>query len=552
MSDQSPVDAPPKHTTDADESPHPFPANEVPNQSSSSGPRRYIYTQADMEHFRHSSARKELLSFVTAMGRGLTNKAGASSAASSSALPPTPHNYDPARPLRYLTPALASLHGSLSCMARTWMDADHPDGIPPDRKAKARFGNPAFRTWHARLVQRSYGIVKCCLDCHRGNCERSSEKDELEVLVECSRNGYRAASTDGSHELPAVSSNSNEQETIEELRAYLHDAFGHPIRIDYGTGHESSFVVFLLALCKIGCFAWMSRHKDDTNDIKSNPTPSPAPPIISRASLALFHAYLSVTRGLQRDYMLEPAGSHGVWGLDDYHCIPFYVGACQMVAREQWQQHQLKEQRTSAEGALEQTTLEKEESDGDVAPIHPYLPDKALPDPKTASRPLINHNDNLEQWDPSIIHNRHVLETHRQTYLYLSCIHFIQEIKPNVPFFESSPMLNDISSLGNWNKVSSGLLRLYEGEVLDKLPVVQHFVFGKIFCANWSPSRKGPLEAPQWTFINGPMGDECIAPWAYGNNSINEDPQGDGSLHRRASSGSSLGGIPPTRAPWAK
>ena len=42
-------------------------------------------------------------------------------------------------------------------------------------------------------------------------------------------------------------------------------------------------------------------------------------------------------------------------------------------------------------------------------------------------------------------------------------------------------MLNDISGIETWSKVSSGLLRLYEGEVLGKLPVVQHFVFGKLF-----------------------------------------------------------------------
>ena len=42
-------------------------------------------------------------------------------------------------------------------------------------------------------------------------------------------------------------------------------------------------------------------------------------------------------------------------------------------------------------------------------------------------------------------------------------------------------MLNDISGIDTWTKVSSGLLRLYEGEVLGKLPVVQHFVFGKLF-----------------------------------------------------------------------
>ena len=120
-------------------------------------------------------------------------------------------------------------------------------------------------------------------------------------------------------------------------------------------------------------------------------------------------------------------------------------------------------------------------------------------------------------------------------------------------------MLNDISSIGSWSKVASGLLRLYEGEVLDKMPVVQHFVFGKIIAANWTPSRKAPLEAPKWTFINGPGGDECIAPWAIsGNNAVGVGGAvGSAGLQRQRSSsnGSSASGDPrgmaPTRAPWA-
>ena len=191
-------------------------------------------------------------------------------------------------------------------MAETWIDANHPDGIPPDLKAKARFGNPAFRTWHARLVKRSYGIVKCCLDCHRG-CIGGNDT-ELDVLMECSKKGYGAASTD-ENTADASDSSSNEQETIDELRAYLHDAFGHPIRIDYGTGHESSFVVFLLALCKIGCFTWRSGESDAAgagatdggHSPQSQSKPAPSPQTISRSSLSLFHAYLSgerVHRGL--------------------------------------------------------------------------------------------------------------------------------------------------------------------------------------------------------------------------------------------------------------
>jgi serine/threonine-protein phosphatase 2A activator len=74
--------------------------------------------------------------------------------------------------------------------------------------------------------------------------------------------------------------------------------------------------------------------------------------------------------------------------------------------------------------------------------------------------------------------------------MYLSAVSFINSVKSGAPFAEHSPVLNDISSLPSWRKVNEGLAKMYRAEVLSKLPVVQHFVFGSIFSASWKASRE--------------------------------------------------------------
>jgi serine/threonine-protein phosphatase 2A activator len=46
----------------------------------------------------------------------------------------------------------------------------------------------------------------------------------------------------------------NKHPAVVEIGPYLVEAFGNDTRIDYGTGHEMSFLFFLCCLFKIGAF----------------------------------------------------------------------------------------------------------------------------------------------------------------------------------------------------------------------------------------------------------------------------------------------------------
>jgi serine/threonine-protein phosphatase 2A activator len=133
-------------------------------------------------------------------------------------------------------------------------------------------------------------------------------------------------------------------------------------------------------------------------------------------------------RYLQSTYWLEPAGSHGVWGLDDYQFLPFLWGSGQLKSR------------------------------------------------CTARSTLMTGHNHLK---PKAIHDPEVLEAFSKDYMYLSCISFINSIK-TASLRWHSPMLDDISAVKTWDKVNSGMRKMYAAEVLGKLPVMQHALFGSL------------------------------------------------------------------------
>jgi serine/threonine-protein phosphatase 2A activator len=208
------------------------------------------------------------------------------------------------------------------------------------------------------------------------------------------------------------------------------------------------------------------------------------------------HSYLVLVRKLILTYSLEPAGSHGVWGLDDHSFIPYILGSAQYCAPI--------------------------DSDSTRLPNEGSL--SGSPSPNRTAK-----SDSAEMY--------------KDTNMYFSAIAFIFDVKSG-PFWEHSPTLFDISGIKDgWakiNKVRSsthphistcllthqqGMVKMYNAEVLSKFPVVQHFPFGSLFRWEQDPSAPAPVTSAH-------MGSQ-------------PRPSNSSSTNNMGSS------QPPTRAPWS-
>lgn len=102
------------------------------------------------------------------------------------------------------------------------------DEHPPDPGPR-RFGNVSFRSW--------YNAVEACVDEllneHLGDIVRGGS-DASEEAIENGDNSHASA--------------------MSEIKAYFLGSWGSAQRLDYGTGHELSFLAFLGGLWKLGAF----------------------------------------------------------------------------------------------------------------------------------------------------------------------------------------------------------------------------------------------------------------------------------------------------------
>ncbi|WVQ93565.1 hypothetical protein IAU59_000640 [Kwoniella sp. CBS 9459] len=355
------------------------------------------------------------------------------------------------------------------------------DEVPPQPQSNQRFGNLAFRTY-IKLVE-----------------------ERIPKLL-------------NSPTIPPY--------LIGQLLPLLLDshAFGHPIRIDYGTGHELAFVLALY-VCTIP--GWIGGREGEDEQTEED-----------ELILRVFPRYLALTTQLQKTYRLEPAGSHGVWGLDDYCFLPYLFGSAQLLDSSITPTQSLN------------TAISRRR-------FHPSQPQSQLKVQPASSYPLANTNNGTS--DSSSSERELELELEAKDMYTLSLSHLLI-FKHGASFSEHSPLLYNLSTMKDWTKIHGGLRKMFLGEVVGKRVVVQGlFVGGWLWGAeipsgpsNSAGARAGVIKGDGVDVGGGESSSSSSFKRSARNGAEIAGLSSDTGAGTDAGTGTGLGGNPITKAPWAR
>ncbi|OMH83126.1 Serine/threonine-protein phosphatase 2A activator 1 [Zancudomyces culisetae] len=309
-----------------------------------------------------------------------------------------------------------------------------------------------------KLVQQYYPISNNALD-ESDNSDNENENENDNNNNNNNNNNKNSGNGNGNgnngDDTGVVGDKSVQEETTQLLFWYLKNSFGNPVRLDYGSGHELFFMIYLYVLLsftnkeKGQCNHEYTLNTDpaftstSTSTSTSSGTGMDVSLINGSGFVKILFAYYKIITKLITKFNLEPAGSHGVWGLDDYFFLVYYFGAAQLISPFKSRSRSRSTTTTTTTNTTTNTTTTT----------------------TTSTAQLVSNKDVSIR--PHAVINKDVATSNAHHNLYCFAIAFIYRTKSGGPFFEHSSRLYDISTgVASWSKINIGLLRMYIDEVL--------------------------------------------------------------------------------------